>query len=308
MKPQLKDLDELRTFVQVVDSGGLTAAGRVLGLPTNVVSRRLARLEDRLGVPLAIRTTRHLEPTAEGRRLHQRARSILDEVDEAEAELRGLDADLHGELRLGIPTRLATWIRPALRRFLERYPEVALQLFVTDRPPPLVLGDIASHGLDAAVLVGVVPPGPHIVRRLGQLSLRLAASTKYLTAHGRPRRVADLSRHNCLSFIGLGVQTHWTLVDRRGDEVEVAIRSRFAASDSRALLDALLDGIGVGIIEDGELNRHDALEPVLPSYRMAPLPIGLGYAAPRRRSRRIAALHELLLGHAPLPFTAHEKT
>ncbi|MEM9691637.1 MAG: substrate binding domain-containing protein, partial [Myxococcota bacterium] len=222
---------------------------------------------------------------------------------EAEAELRGVDAGLRGELRLGIPTRLAAWIQPALRSFLGKHPDVALQLFVTDRPPPLVLSDIASHGLDAAVLVGDVPPGPHIVRRLGQLSMRLAASSNYLALHGRPRRVQELARHNCLAFIGLGVETHWTLVDRRGREVEIAIRSRLAASDSRALFDALLDGIGIGLTEDGELRSHPSLEPVLPSYRIAPIAIGLGYAVQRRRSRRIAALHELLLDNARLPRT-----
>lgn len=289
----LRDLDELRTFVQIVDSGSMTAAGRVLGQTTNVISRRLARLEQRLDVPLAQRTTRRLQPTEEGRRLYVRARRILDEVATAEAELRGVAEELTGEIRLSVPTLAAQQLRPRFATFLADHPGVDLRLFVTDRPSSAVLRDIAEQGLDAAVLIGPVPPSSLVTRRLGRGRSFFAASPAYLATHGTPKKPRDLSDHECLCYIGDRVQTEWSVFDRKGQETVVPVRGRFASSDSRVLADALLDGQGIGpapdtAFEDGRLVR------VLPKHEGPSFDVRLGYAASRRGSRRIDALAQLL--------------
>jgi len=289
----LRDLDELRTFVQIVDSGNMTAAGRVLGQTTNVVSRRLARLEERLGVPLAQRTTRRLQPTEEGRRLYVRARRVLDEIARAEAEIRGVAEGLAGEVRISLPTLVAEQLRGALATFLDEHPQVDLRLFVTDRPSSAVLRDIAEQGLDAAVMVGPIPASSVVTRRLSRVRTFFAASRKYVETHGAPTKPSDLSDHECLCYIGERVQTEWGVFDRHGQETVVPVRGRFASSDSRALASALLDGQGIGFalasgLEDKRLQR------VLAKHEGPTLDVRLGYAASRRGSQRIDALADLL--------------
>ncbi|MGH1346321.1 MAG: LysR family transcriptional regulator [Nannocystales bacterium] len=289
----LRDLDELRTFVQIVDSGNMTAAGRVLGQTTNVVSRRLARLEERLGVPLAQRTTRRLQPTEEGRRLYVRARRILDEIAVAEAELRGIAEELTGEIRVSLPTLVAEQLRPALTLFLNEHPQVDLRLFVTDRPSSAVLRDIAEQGLDAALLIGPIPASSVVTRRLSRVRTFFAASRAYIELHGTPKRPRDLSDHACLCYIGERVQTEWGVFDRDGQETVVPVRGRFASSDSRALANALLDGQGIGLALDTSF-EDDRLVRVLPKHEGPRLDVRLGFAASRRGSRRIDTLTELL--------------
>ncbi|MCH9686649.1 MAG: LysR family transcriptional regulator [Deltaproteobacteria bacterium] len=289
----LRDLDELRTFVQIVDSGSMTAAGRVLGQTTNVISRRLARLEERLGVPLAQRTTRRLQPTEEGRRLYVRARRILDEVANAEAEIRGVAEELTGELRLSVPTLAARQLRGSLTSFLEDHPGVDLRLFVTDRPSSAVLSDIAEQGLDAAVLIGPVPPSSVVTRLLSRGHAIFAAAPAYIEARGTPKKPRDLSDHECLCYIGDRVQTEWSVFDSKGRETVVPVRGRFASSDSRVLANALLDGQGIGLTSSHAL-EDDQLQRVLPKYQGPTFDVRLGYAASRRGSRRIEALATLL--------------
>lgn len=289
----LRDIEELRTFVQVVDSGSMTAAGRVLGQTTNVISRRLARLEERLGVPLAQRTTRRLQTTEEGRRLYTRARRILDEIAAAEAELRGVAEELTGEVRLGVPTLAAELLREGLVKFLDDHPGVDLRLFVTDRPSSAILRDITEHGLDAAVLIGPIPPSSVVTRLLSKGRSFFAASPRYLDSHGRPKKPRDLSDHECVCYIGDRLQTEWSVVDRKGREVVVPVRGRFASSDSRVLANAIVDGQGIGLVSATALN-DERLERVLPRHEGPSFDVRLGYAASRRGSRRIEALAKLL--------------
>lgn len=280
--------------MQIIDSGSMTAAGRVLGQTTNVISRRLARLEERLGVPLAQRTTRRLQPTEEGRRLYVRARRILDEVANAEAEIRGVGEELTGEIRLSVPTIAAERLRPAFATFLEEHPGVDLRLFVTDRPGSAVLRDIAEQGLDAALLIGPLPPSSLVTRLLSRAHSCLAASPAYVAAHGAPKKPQDLSEHECLCYIGERVQTEWSVFDHKGQETVVPVRGRFAASDSRVLANALLDGQGIGLTAESTIEQGRLLR-VLPKHQGPTFDVRLGYAASRRGSRRIGALADLLL-------------
>lgn len=285
----LKDLDELRAFVQVVDSGSMTAASRVLGIPTNSVSRRIARLEGRLGVPLANRTTRSLRPTEEGMRLYAYAIRMLEEASAAEDDLRGGDDALSGELRLASPTLLARLLRPMVVELIRDAPQLAVRLFVSDRPPSAVVGDIVSQGLDAALLVGPLPAASIVARRMCRFDVVLAASVDYLEARGRPRRPSDLRSHDCLCYLGERVQTSWPLLDRRGKEHVVPVRGPLASTDSRALRDAMQDGLGIGPIFAAELEPAGLVR-VLPGYHAPSVDLRLGYAPGRRSSRRIAEL------------------
>ncbi len=289
----MRDLEELRTFVQVLDSGSMTAAGRVLGLPTNVVSRRIARLEERLGVPLAQRSTRKLQPTEEGRRLHLRARRILEEAAQAETELRGIGLGLSGELRLALPTLVAAAAKPALYALMDEHPTLELRMFVNDRPAEQVVRDIIEQGLDAALLVGNTPPASIVARRLAHFEPVLAASAEYLARRGRPRRLEDLHDHECLCYIGERLNSQWRLVDSKGQEHVVLVRGRYASSNSQHLQEALVDGLGIGFMIS-ERFEELGLVRVLPKYRAASYDLRLGYAASRRGSPRIELLCQVL--------------
>ena len=289
MTPSLRDLEELRTFVQIVDSGSMTAAGRVLGVPTNVVSRRLARLEQRAGVLLAQRTTRVLRPTLEGRRLYERAGRIVAEITAAEAELAHGDTALAGELRLALPSRVADLLADALAQLLHEHAALELRCFVSDRPAAEILGDLVAHGLDAAVLVGELPSTSIVTRKLCRIDTVLAAAPAYLERHGRPRRPSELAAHACLCYVGAQLQTHWTLRDGKGREQVVPVRAKLASTDSRMLFRALTDGLGVGLATAADVARH-GLARVLPGWSAPGFDVRLGYAAGRRGSKRIDML------------------
>ena len=290
MPARLDNLEDLRTFVQIVDSGSLTAAGRVLGIPTNMVSRRLARLEAHLGVSLAQRTTRSLRVSKPGRELYLHAQGILARVDEAEVAVAGRGDDLVGEMRISAPSLIASHTRGAFHRLLTRHPKLRIHLLVSDRANDLMIRDIVERGLDAAVLAGPLPDRAILAPLLGRLAPVLAASRRYVDRHGVPDEPEQLQEHECLSFVADLVQSRWKLTDHWGRERVVRIGGRFASNDSRLLREALADGLGIGPVLPGELASCDDLVAILPGFRFERFDIRLGYSTSRRGSARIAAL------------------
>lgn len=181
-------------FVAVVEAGSITAAADQLGLPRPTVSRRLSRLEERLGVRLLHRTTRRLTLTRPGDELYARASRVVESAAAAEAAVRRLDGVPRGLLRVSVPTQmpqalLARW----LMQFLEAWPEVRLDLVATDRHP-----DLVADGVDVAFLLGPVEAGSLVVRVLASDRHLAVASPAYLAAHGAPACPAALVRHTCI--------------------------------------------------------------------------------------------------------------
>ncbi len=259
----LERIDELEVFVAIANAGSLSAAGRRLRMGVNRVSRKLARLEERLGVVLITRTTRRLKLTRVGGRFLERARLILEEVAAAEREVvHGTEPK--GTLRLAIPTMLTQFgLLDELLLVGRRHPDLHIELIVGDTPV-----DPVTTGCDAVVYVGRPPDSSHKMVRLGSLSPVLAAAESYLATAGKPERPADLKHHACLRFFGTEPQTHWRLVGPTRRARRVRVGRGLSCNDSRLLYDAMMQGVGIGLaVEQSTRNPHLGLTRVLPEYR-----------------------------------------
>ncbi len=228
-------------FVQVVESGSVSAAARVLGSPRETVSRQLARLEERLGVHLLHRSTRRLVPTAAGEELFARARPLVVATREAEAAMRQRDPTPRGLVRLSVPPGpVATRVGAALGRFLCRWPEVRIELTAASRHV-----DLAAEGYDLALRAGTVRDPSLIARRLWVASPCAVASPAYLSQRGTPDSVDALSAHDCILGMGGGDRPlrRWPLASGG----EVAVDGPFASDSMEAQLAACREGLGIGL-------------------------------------------------------------
>jgi DNA-binding transcriptional LysR family regulator len=264
-RPRLDGLEELRTFVTIVDAGSLASAAKKLGVTPNAVSRRLGLLEDRLGRRLIHRSTRRLSITDEGRRFHTRCRRILAEAEDAERELLGAD-DRESTLRLRIHSAMVSpSLMDELRDLLNSSPALRVQLRITTQ----FVEPIAA-GLDLSVYVGRPPASSLVSVPLGDLVWMLAAAPSYLDRRGRPRTPSDLIQHECLRVLRSSPETHWDLSYGKGPSQRLAIGGRFEVSDARGLSEALTSGIGIGVALQSELAycvRTGRLEQVLPGWQ-----------------------------------------
>lgn len=292
MKVKLESLDELRVFVQVVHSGGFTAAGLVLGRETNVVSRLVARLEARLGTQLLVRTTRRVATTHEGRLFLAHAERLLRSADEAEQALRQSVGTVEGVMRVAVRTTTTQFgFVQDLVGLLQTHPRLSIQLLVSDSEP-----DLVGERIDVAVRIGDLPDSSCLSRPLGTVRFVPVAAPAYFESRERPATPADLAGHECVLALRARPQTHWPLVGPRGRFVEAPVSGRFACSDVRAQADAVYAGLGIGLRPAGEVREAVAagtLERVLPGWSLAPLAVhGLlppGHA-PNARSEAVLAL------------------
>lgn len=278
----LDDLGELRVFVQVAESGGFSAAGRALHLATNLVSRRVARLERRLGVRLLHRTTRRTSLTEEGRELHARALPLLAAAEAAAAAVAGRARGVGGRVRVAVrSTSVEYGFVEDLVRLLEVHPALRVQLLVHDGAL-----DLVAEAVDVAVQVGDLPDSSLVTRRVGEVPIVLAAAPRYVARHGRPRGPEELEGHECLRRLGRTPEDTWTLVHAGGGEVVARIGGRLECSDSAAQTRALHAGFGIGLRPAGEVRRAaraGTLTRVLPAYSVAPVPVRV--VMPPRRAR-----------------------
>lgn len=186
----------LQVFSRLAALGSLSAAGRALGMSQTMATRHLAALEDRLGVKLVHRTTRRITLTEAGRRYLDSAERILEELEEADATAAAERVEVGGTLRVNAPVSFGVRVlAPMLPQFSALHPALHLDLGLNDR-----IVDLVEEGWDAAIRIGRLSGADLIARRLAPCRLALAAAPSYLAAHGAPRTVEDLTRHNCLHY------------------------------------------------------------------------------------------------------------
>lgn len=235
----LDRLPDLELFTRIVESGSLSAAARSLGTTQPTVSKRLAALERELGVRLLQRSTHRLRLTEEGQAWYEASRRWLAEVRELSASLRGKGTGLGGTLRVNAPVTLGrVVIAPMLRRFLEQHPDLRVDLTLTDHRVDLVLNNV-----DVAVRIGPVGNPSLVARKLFSYRTRLAASPGYLQAHGTPRSVEDLCRHQVLFYGSPDTED----VEGPGGRVRLTASGRFSTNDGFTFVDALESGLGLGL-------------------------------------------------------------
>lgn len=256
-------IKDLKVFVQVVDSGTLSGAGLVLNLAPTIVSRRLSRLEDAIGMRLLERTTRRLHVTDEGRTFYARCRRILHELEEAQDELRPVSNEISGTVRIVLPSSmLAYGIMNSLKELLELHPKLTVQIRLSDHAVDLIAGgwDIATH-------IGVPSDSSHIGRRLGEIKPCLAATEGYLTRQGIPKLPIEISKHQCIRFNSKQPQEHWPIIDHNGNTQKVPIGGQLICDDVITLFNAMCAGYGIGLLPRAVLKKAEkdgVLTQVLP--------------------------------------------
>lgn len=242
----MDSLSGLMAFVRTADLGSFVMAGRVLGLSASAVGKAVTRLEQQLGIRLFQRSTRSLRLTEEGRAFHERCRRILDDLDDARAMLaRTLDVP-RGRLRVSTPIVSYHLLLPVLPEFMERYPEIEIDLDFNDR-----LVDLIDEGVDVAIRSGELPDSRLMARTLRPYQMLLCAAPSYLERHGRPECPRDLDAHLGIRFRypNSGKLQAWPLTLPPG-EAELRTRTVLTCNNMEALRGATVAGLGIGCMPD----------------------------------------------------------
>jgi len=286
------DLNEMLVFTRVVQAGSFTAAARALDMPKSSVSRKVSDLEDRLGVRLLQRTTRKLGLTDAGRLYFERSARIVAETEEADHAVTELQAVPRGRLRVTAPLSFYM-LGPMVSSFLQRYPDVQLELVCTDRRV-----DLVEEGFDVAIRAGPLDDSTLIARSLGGLRRLLLASPAYLRRHGAPREPAELARHSCIVFGAGQMPALWTL--HSGDrQVEVRVTPRYSVNELELMLEAARAGVGIALTAEFVATddlRAKRLRHVLRPWFSSETPIHAVYPTARHLSPKVVAFVEAMRG------------
>lgn len=285
-------LGDLEAFVTAVELGSFTRAARRLHLTPSAVSRRVAQLEGEVGVRLLHRTTRVLRLSEEGRVFFEQCRHALRELKEAQDTVTGLRGKPAGLLRVEAPTMLGRHLLvPALARFVARHPEVRIELSLRDVP-----ADPTAEAIDVALRLGALEDSALIVRRVGTTSMRVCGAPAYLRRNGTPRSVDALARHERLGFLHHGRPVSWRLRDGEAAR-ELAPSGRIAVSNSEALIDLAVGGVGLVWACDFMLARARAageLVEVLPGTACEEHPVSVLTLPSRNTLPKVRAFTDFL--------------
>lgn len=258
----IPDTLELQALVAVVDAGSLSAGARALDIPRATLSRRLSRLEERLGVRLLHRNTRSLRMSPAGSELYRHARGILSALKDAAQAVQPQDAAPRGLLRVSVPPLNGVGFRSMLLAFAQKYPQVQLEVIATTAHQ-----DLQRDQIDVAWRAGpTLDPGV-VARRLHRTKILAAASPDYLKEHGTPEHPSELAEHRCIVGFARGERprTAWPTLD--GDSVRIS--PALAFNDLVLTFEATLAGLGIALLPELIIQRAIAqgrLQAVLPEH------------------------------------------
>jgi DNA-binding transcriptional LysR family regulator len=290
------DLNAVGCFAKVVELESFRAAAAALGIPKSTLSRRIAELEDTLGVRLLERTTRRLRLTDAGQAYHLRVAPALDALREAERAVEEQNAKPSGALKLTMTIEGGQAVLgPILAEYLTLHPGVRLQVELTDRRV-----DLVEEGFDVAIRTGALPDSTLVAKRLSLVgAFRVYASPLYLARRGTPRHPRDLGAHDCLVMSAQRTPLTWAF-QHRGKALPIKVRAH-AEANSFALLHALAAaGHGIARLPDylaSQLSQADEpseLRELLSPFAPPPMPWQVVYPSSRHLSPKVRALVELL--------------
>ena len=272
----MHDLNDLYYFAMVVDHSGFAAAERALGIPKSRLSRRITQLENELGVRLLQRSTRRFAVTDVGQSVYRHAQTMLAEAQAAREVVDRLSAEPRGLIRVRVPVGTAQEQMPRLLpEFLARYPQVRVQLQVSNRRV-----DVINEGIDVALRVRtrLDDDGSLVMRSFGQIQELLVASPDYLRKMGRPTHPEELSEHITMSMSEDESRQRWELHGPDGEIKRIDLKPRVAGFDFPMLMALARQGVGITMLPEtvcAEAVRKGELQVVLPEWR---LPQGIFHA------------------------------
>lgn len=235
-------LSSMNAFVVATEEGSYAAAARRLEISPQMVAKHVAALEDRLGARLLNRTTRRQSLTEVGSAYYERCKHILTEAQAADSLAQVMNASPRGKLRISAPVTFGSWgLMPFITGFLRRYPEVEIDLHLTDR-----YVDLVEEGYEAAFRLGPVATSTLVARPLAPYRLLICAAPSYLKARGVPLVPADLTDHECLGYAywSRPPDSQWLFYED-GKLLSIQVGGRLRVNESKALLSAAIDGFGV---------------------------------------------------------------
>lgn len=293
----MDQLAALRVFVRIVETGSFTQAAAALGTPKPTVSKLVQQLEAHLQTRLLSRTTRRLAVTSDGAAYYERAVQLLSDLEELDASVTASQAQPKGKLRIDVSSSIAQEIiMPSLGRFFARFPDIQLDIGISDR-----VTDLVAENVDCVIRAGPIADLSLIARRIAELQMVTCAAPSYIQAHGIPEHPAVLARdHLIVGYLKHRLAEPYKLSFARGAELmEVAGRYQTAVNESQTYLSAALAGYGIIQVPYFMVRSHlenGAMRPVLAEWRVPPFPLHVVYPPNRHLSARLRVFVDWIAG------------
>jgi DNA-binding transcriptional LysR family regulator len=280
-------IQAMEVFTRVVDANSFTRAAEHLGMPRATVTTTIQNLEALLGVRLMHRTTRRLSLTPEGAAYYEHCLRIITDIAETDASFQAGNRKPSGALRVHMPNSLGRHlVIPALRTFHQRYPDIMLDLGLSDRPV-----DPVEEGIDCMIRAGALEDSSMVARRIGTLKRVTCASPDYLERHGEPREIDDLAAHQAVNFrVVHGTRPMPWIFMIDGKPIEVRMNGAVTVNDSEAYVTCGLEGFGLiqpMLFMVSQQLRDGSLREVLPAFKPKPKPISIVYPYNRHLSAKV---------------------
>lgn len=286
----MDQIQAMRVFVRVVEAGTFTRAADSLSMPKATVTKHVQALEDRLRVRLLNRTTRRVTVTADGAAYYDRVVRLLTDLEDIEASMTNARANPRGRLRIDVGTSVAQLlIIPHLAEFHARYPDIQVDLGVSDR-----VVDLIGDNVDCVIRGGELTDQSLVARRVGNVEFITVATPAYLAQRGTPVHPQDIEReHDCVIYFSPQSGRHYPLEFRKGDEsIDILGPYRVSVNEANAYINATLAGLGVAQVTSFQAQRHlesGALVQLLPEWTQSTLPIYVVYPPNRHLSAKVRA-------------------
>jgi LysR family transcriptional regulator for bpeEF and oprC len=291
----MRDLNTVVIFVKVAEYKNMTHAARQLGLTASAVSKTITKLESELNVTLFVRSTRAVYLTNDGAIFHERCKSILSQLDDAETSLKASQTNLRGHVRVQMPVGLGRRIVvPALPRFRARYPEIILDVELSNR-----IVDLGFERIDVCVMWGVVSDEQVIARKVCDVRRVACASPHYLSRFGEPQTPDDLDRHNCLAYVvpQTGSYREWHF-SHQGKTFTKQVSGTLNFNHGESLLEAAVAGEGIAMLGTyltDQAVKSGKLKVILRDWVAQGPQVSVAYLPNRNQSPRVRAFIDFLL-------------
>ena len=297
---KLPDFEGLAIFAKVVELQSFAAAADELSLSKATVSKAVTRLEQRLGARLFNRTSRRLALTDTGQKLSAQAARLLADGEAVENEALAQSVAPRGLVRLAVPMTFGIKeVAPILPEFLEKYPDVTIDLHLSD-----AMVDLIGEGFDAGLRIASLPDSSLIARRLCAMPRYTVASAAYLKRHGRPTHPMHLAQHKCFGYAYLSTPDVWHYTNAKGEQASVRPGGPLRANNGEALLPAVIAGLGIADLPDfitGDAIASGEVEVILKDWKRAEGAVHLVTPPGGPRPARVEVLADFLTRHFTKP-------
>ena len=293
---KLPDFEALAIFAKVVELRSFAAAAGDLALSRATVSKAVTRLEERLGARLFNRTSRRLALTDAGQKLSERATQLLADGEAAENDALSQSVAPRGLVRLAVPMTFGVKVMaPMLAEFLKQYPDVSIDLHLSD-----AMIDLIGEGFDAGLRIATLPDSSLIARRLCTMPRYTVASPGYLKQYGRPTHPMHLAQHRCFAYAYLSTPNVWHYTNAAGEQASVRPAGQLRVNNGEALIPALLAGLGIADLPNfivGDAIASGEVEVILKGWKQAEGAVHLVMPPGGPRPARVEVLAEFLAKH-----------